>query len=765
MALSGSFNGSFSGTSGAYPRIEWSGSQNIVDNYTDVTVNVIFVKTTTWSYNNYGSAPNGAQCNININGDSNNAYHTFDTRYVSQQTVRSRTVRVYHNADGTKSCLLRASGSTNTGYGNYDFSQTVTLDTIPREAYLTNTPNFTVGDDPALTLWNGGNQYVQALLYVNGNLIKTTNLGQVTSATFTLDGSNDSAIYALMPSVTSIAGTFRIKTFSNSGYTTQIGGNKDKNITVSINTTTNKPTFTTASFANVAKDVEVRDSYNNLLVTSNTGTLLGSSAKMIKGYSKVRATVAVADKMVALNSATPDKYRFTSAAQQIEAAYSAVADVTLDLDNVTTNSFAVSAFDSRALSTAVNGSLSYMADYFNTSIFGLALLRDNNVDALTRLQFSGLFFNEYFGGGTSGVQNTVTIQYRYKETIVAWAAQSWTTITADAVITGNSIAFDEYVDGDLGVAGFDPEKSFDIQVRIYDKLSAMIIEGTLSRGIPLIHFTQAGIAFNNRYDPTEGGEVQIQGLNIFRALVPTGSVLPYAGATAPAGFLIADGSAISRTTYANLYNTIAPSKGTFTVTIASPNLVTLNSHGLLTGDAVFLTTTGALPTGLSQNTLYYVIYVSANTFRLASSRANAIAGTGINTSGSQSGTHTLRYCPFGLGDGSTTFNVPNLKGRVPVGYDNTQTEFKNLGVTGGAKTHTLTIGEMPSHTHTQNSHTHTTWIENNSSPGLASGGGWVTNGRGDDNVGSTTATNQNTGGGGAHNNLQPYNSLNFIIRY
>lgn len=62
---------------------------------------------------------------------------------------------------------------------------------------------------------------------------------------------------------------------------------------------------------------------------------------------------------------------------------------------------------------------------------------------------------------------------------------------------------------------------------------------------------------------------------------------------------------------------------------------------------------------------------------------------------------------YGVGDGSTTFNVPNLKGRVPVGFDATQTEFDALAETGGAKTHTLVQSEMPAHTHTQNAHNHT----------------------------------------------------------
>ncbi len=83
------------------------------------------------------------------------------------------------------------------------------------------------------------------------------------------------------------------------------------------------------------------------------------------------------------------------------------------------------------------------------------------------------------------------------------------------------------------------------------------------------------------------------------------------------------------------------SKGTATITIASPGVVTNTGHGFVTGDVVSFKTTGALPTGLAVDTWYYVIFVNANTFRLASSLANAIAGTAINTTGSQSGVHTL----------------------------------------------------------------------------------------------------------------------------
>jgi hypothetical protein len=139
---------------------------------------------------------------------------------------------------------------------------------------------------------------------------------------------------------------------------------------------------------------------------------------------------------------------------------------------------------------------------------------------------------------------------------------------------------------------------------------------------------------------------------------PIGSFLSHAGVDPPTNYLLANGAAVSRTTYADLYNVLTKDKGTVTISIASPGEVTLSTHGFATGDSIELTTTSALPTGLSVNTNYYVIYENANTFWLATSYANAIAGTKINTSGSQSGVHSLRYCPWGIST-ATNFLLPD----------------------------------------------------------------------------------------------------------
>lgn len=103
--------------------------------------------------------------------------------------------------------------------------------------------------------------------------------------------------------------------------------------------------------------------------------------------------------------------------------------------------------------------------------------------------------------------------------------------------------------------------------------------------------------------------------------VPSGSIMQFAGASVPAGWLLCDGTAVSRTTYSSLF-------------------------------------------------------------------------TAIGTA-------------YGAGNGSTTFNVPNLKARVPVGRDSSVTIFNTLNNQGGATTRSIAVSNLPAHNHGLNSHTHT----------------------------------------------------------
>lgn len=229
---------------------------------------------------------------------------------------------------------------------------------------------------------------------------------------------------------------------------------------------------------------------------------------------------------------------------------------------------------------------------------------------------------------------------------------------------------------------------------------------------------------------------------------PSGVVSPFAGRSAPTGWLLCDGTAVSRTTYATLFATIAPS-GTFTVTLASPAVFSKTAHGLIAGDKVSFTTTGALPTGLAANTDYFVISggLTADAFEVSTSRG----GSAVNTSGSQSGVHTVYATNHGKGDGSTTFNVPDFRGFTPYGQKTSDANFDVINTPTtyvGEKTHVLTVAELASHTHT-----------------LAGGStaftGPTFKGAGDS---SFTETSSSTGSDSAHNNMSPYLVVPFIIK-
>jgi hypothetical protein len=86
--------------------------------------------------------------------------------------------------------------------------------------------------------------------------------------------------------------------------------------------------------------------------------------------------------------------------------------------------------------------------------------------------------------------------------------------------------------------------------------------------------------------------------------------------------------------------TYNPSSQTVTLTIASPSVLYL-SYAIANGTPVKLTTTGTLPTGFTSGTTYYVVNSVSTSSLNTCQLATTVDGTAINTSGSQSGTHTI----------------------------------------------------------------------------------------------------------------------------
>lgn len=245
--------------------------------------------------------------------------------------------------------------------------------------------------------------------------------------------------------------------------------------------------------------------------------------------------------------------------------------------------------------------------------------------------------------------------------------------------------------------------------------------------------------------------------------VPSGALLPYAGRSAPGGYLMCDGTTVSRATYANLFAALVKS-ATVTTPIASPGKVNWTGHGLANNDPVkFAVSGGSLPTGLVAGTTYYVKNKTANDFEVAATPG----GASINFTGSSSGTQTGINAPYGDGDGSTTFTLPDLRGRAPFGRDDMNgasaasritsggsgIKGNATGETGGAETHTLTTAQLAAHAHGVQDYASHAYLPNTNVPlrqgGFSASAGYSTN---------------NAGSGNAHNNMPPALIMNYIIK-
>lgn len=139
-------------------------------------------------------------------------------------------------------------------------------------------------------------------------------------------------------------------------------------------------------------------------------------------------------------------------------------------------------------------------------------------------------------------------------------------------------------------------------------------------------------------------------------------------------------------------------------------------------------------------------------------------GAAVPRTGSFHNLYTVIGDRYGAGDGSTTFNLPNLSGRVPIGVSGSH----GLATSGGAETVQLTMDHMPNHDHRFSDPGHSHLIRH----GEALRYGAQAHHRSDYTHDTTIRTEPSVtgihfeaqGGNVAHPNMQPFLTVNYIIK-
>lgn len=213
-------------------------------------------------------------------------------------------------------------------------------------------------------------------------------------------------------------------------------------------------------------------------------------------------------------------------------------------------------------------------------------------------------------------------------------------------------------------------------------------------------------------------------------VMPAGAMLDYGGITAPAGFFLCDGGTQLRADYAALFAALSVVKAC-NITNGSPIVTGIDTTSGF-GPGQYVEGSG-IPAGTRILTVDSGTQVTLN--------ANATSSAAIS----------MRMSPWGLGDGATTFNVPDFRRKMAYGAGNGVA----AGATGGVETVTLTAAQsgVPAHTHTL-----ATEVRTVAATG-ASYGLYVA-------AGTTTITaNVPANASAAHDNMPPYLVCTKIVKY
>lgn len=421
-------------------------------------------------------------CNVNGSSWLNSGNPFISNTTSGQFTVKFKnaesTQRLDPNSNYNFNVLARAVDS---GLDTVKAISSTTMDI----AKIISAPNVNIGSSHTIQ-WSNPSGASTSLKLCKTDNSTIINYGTVTGNSKSVTPTA-STIYALTPNSNSITLRYIITTtYDGKSYTNY------KNCVFFV--TNSNPTFSNFDY----KDVN-----------STTTNLTGNSKTIVKGYSTVRATISTANKAIAKNSATMKKYRLSIGSKTTEKSYSSTANVTLDISNVTSNTFVVYAIDSRENSTSKQIVANTYLSYESIKINSITVNRANNVGTEATLTFSGYIWNNNFGKVANDI---VSCTYRYKKT----TSSTWTngTTTLTPTKNGNSFSYSGKIIGDLGAEGFDVDDSYNVQVLVSDKLTnnnSNPASFILGPGSPAMAIYKNNVAVGQKYDISEGSKLQVNG--------------------------------------------------------------------------------------------------------------------------------------------------------------------------------------------------------------------------------------------------------------
>lgn len=282
MALKGTIKGKVTQNSSVYSYyMQWTATQNIESNYSDVTVWHYWKRSnTSLNFNTVAERRYG----VTIDGTTTSGTKIFDFNpWPSDTTVSTVTKRIYHNSDGTKSIKISTyangraasygpSNSAETS-GDCTASATITLDTIPRASSVS-CNSFNIGSSTTINIDSASSNFRHTIKYTYGDLSGViADKTALTSIGWTPDKSQ---FYSRIPNGRTGYGSVTCETYSGS----TLVGTK------------------TANFQAYAVESECLPSVSATIVDTNQSTidLTGDSTKIVRYLSKPKATVTATPK-------------------------------------------------------------------------------------------------------------------------------------------------------------------------------------------------------------------------------------------------------------------------------------------------------------------------------------------------------------------------------------------------------------------------------------------------------------------------------------